>query len=994
MQPLERPDETQQRVPTGTIIQGHSSTAFSMGNVDQFNLMEYHHEEHILRQAAPAVSQGQFFHLSLEDYGFRRWVDPPQSHELVRLLEEHHLLILSGDLDEKKDCAYHLVHRLRERLQSRGEKELPVLEKCAGRDPQKIEAALDDEEPRILLLPDVSPRQIIGQTPVTLRSLLRAQRSYAILTTENERIDWEISTGSLESQLWYELSWESYYGVDLLRGFLGQQLRDSKAGVPEPLLPDSDGLFLIDDLDLRSVVAKLRTPSKIRLFCEWLLKSRGLLTRAQVEDQLGRLGGDEQSVGQWYRQFDARQQLLILGMTLFDGLPDETLFTGLELLVENIWRSSDPSIPQFDYGDLVQCAAYFKKVETKNGPTRIRSSSQERRQQILKLVWSHQRRRLLLALPVLREMIRISAASEEEGGQLSEPSTAGIQPEDAAAARREAAGRALNRSEKDTLQLHQALVDSLGLISRLSTEVVEQHFLELAADPSNSVQRLVARALSIWRDDGQEQELMNLLDDWWREACTPWNLGSRIARLGSKGLDPFATVRAAVGLTVGYAARFDRENQLTSRLYELLARVLEDHHPQVRYAASQALELAVAWHFRQLEPLLRMRVLQSDDFLLAVGRGAAEACALRTEETVAILDTWRAIARAEKRRSSPDQVSNRERLLATVALTYGEIQPDRGNWPLGPEILCANLRSILMEEFHPFVRRYAFEAIERQALQNFELVVQLLQDLLSQIHLQDRPAVVEILAKTYLHQRQHLSGGDGRLVADGRRYEVWMESPRPLTEIEATLYGWLLDNAHPIVQQLAVDVFDRLGRTSLEVNEKRMRAQRPVALRDELPAGDFGRKPKSQVRRLPVLGYAALFFTAPRKPQVRVTLGPLLAEIIALRRVWIAPKPDPQKTQPHPLEVSRPPATILLERWNTVANDSTKAIAGLLRRALFLYRWRWLFISLGLLLCVGTYYGTPIAYRFVKERLAARSEAAVTPAPTSAPEPDRKPSSP
>jgi len=119
------------------------------------------------------------------------------------------------------------------------------------------------------------------------------------------------------------------------------------------------------------------------------------LKRKQVEEQLARLGDDDQSIGQWYRQFDSRYQLLVLGLTLFDGLPDGILFTGLELLVEKIWRSSDPAIPQFDYGDLVHCAAYFKKIETQEGSTRIRSTSQERRNQILRLVWEQQRRRLL-----------------------------------------------------------------------------------------------------------------------------------------------------------------------------------------------------------------------------------------------------------------------------------------------------------------------------------------------------------------------------------------------------------------------------------------------------------------------------------------------------------------------------------------------------------------------------------------------------------------------
>ena len=976
----------------GTHVRGNSNAVLTVGAVAG----SVYQEQHIHNRAhAPAVAQGQFFPIRLEDYSARRWVDPPQSQELVELLEQHHFLILAGALDEKKDCADHLVHRLCRRLEAKGNGKLTVLEKCSGRDPQKIETVLDEEEPKILILPDLSPRQIVGQTLVTLRSLLRAHRSYAVLTTENSREDWGIVAGSLDSQLWRELSWETYYGVPLLSRFLRQQLLDSDKRVPKPVLEHPDPQRLVADISLDDAVKQLRTPSRIHHFCEWLFQAKEPVLKEEIEECLAALQGDDQGVARWYRQFDPRYQLLILGLILFDGLPDEIIFTGLELLVKNIWRSSDPSIPQFDYGDLVQCSAYFKKVESERGPTRIRSISQERRHCILKLVWNNQRRRLLLALPVLREMIRISAAAEPGEAQDESFETApAAQTVNGAAAQRQATGRALSRSTEDTLQLHQALVDSLGLISRLSPQVVEQHFLDLAADSYEGVQRLAARALSTWRDDGHEKELLTLLLGWWREACEIWNTESRIAHLGNRGDDPFAAVRAAVALTVGYAARFDRENQLASPLYELLVQVLEDRNPRVKKAAAQALQLAVAWHFRQLEPLLRMRVLHSDDFLSAVAQGAAEACSLRTEETIAILDHWRALARTEKRHSSPNRISPRERLIATVALTYGDIRADRGEWPLGPEILCANLQSILMEEIHPFVRRYAFAAIEKQALQNFELVVRLLQDLLSQIQLQDRPAVVEIFIKTYLYQRQRLNGGDRKIEIVGRSYQVWMESPRPLTELEATLYGWLLDSSHPIVQQLAVDIFDRLGKTHLEIEERRMRARRPLPVKGPAIPGGLDQRPQPQVRPLPVLGWLAVLCVAPRKPLVRSTLQPLLAEVISLQALAMPPfvfRTAARAAEPPQLrDPPRPPIDALLERWNGVPNDATKAVARLLGRAFFLYRWRWTILTLLLLAALGTYYGTPAAYAWVREEIRqprAAAQAAPPASPATPPPP-------
>jgi len=247
--------------------------------------------------------------------------------------------------------------------------------------------------------------------------------------------------------------------------------------------------------------------------------------------------------------------------------------------------------------------------------------------------------------------------------------------------------------------------------------------------------------------------------------------------------------------------------------------------------------------------------------------------------------------------------------------------------------------------------------------------------------------VIEIFVKAYLHQRYHLRGSEHKVVVNDRSYDVWIGSPRPLTEIEATLYGWLLDASRPIVQQLAVDVFDRLGRTDLERAERRMRATRPLVPLGALPPGEgFDRRPQPQVRPLPWLGYLAVFCVASRKPQVRATLQPLLAEVISLQKLRPAqpnrPPANP-RTPPQPIEISRPPAEVLVERWSAIQNDATRAIAHLLKRSFWLYRWRWGLISACFLIALTIYKGAPVLYYRIQEAAArpASTEASPAPAP-------------
>jgi len=950
-----------------TEVSGSGNVAFTIGKAGQIG--------HVHVGDVQVVADSQFFDLKLEELRSEPSLEPLGAGRLVEVLAEERLLIVAGTLDDKGACARDLAFRLGQRLVGANGASVTVRERWRGKEPQRLESALTGEGPTILLMPEISKSQLAGYSPSKLRSLLQVRNGYAVITTDCSRKHWDIDEGGHQERVWHELSSDGYYGRAERAGFLKRLLVDSELPVPDGLLPDGpEGSLLIDLLPLVTATDALETPERIRFFAESLLDGSTPPSRQGIDSKLAELAGDAEAIRQWYEEFEPRDQLLAVGLVLLDGLPDDLLFAGLELLVESTWRGTDPLLAQFDYRDLTRFAAYFKETRVEGGFVRIESGSRLRRRQILEAAWRHQRRRLLATLPALTEMIRVSAseslAPPREVGAAKPQAVEPPAAETATVGR--SAARALGRTERGSMQLHQVLVETLSLIGLLSIEVVEPYLLDLAADPSESVQHLVAAALAAWRDeDGKDDALFSLLRGWWAEACNVGDSSSRVARAARLGPDPWAAVRAAVALAVGYAVQYDKEDRLAPALHALLAQLLVDPHPRVRgIVARFTLPRALTWHFRELESLTRTRALAVTDYIVAVARGAAAACELRPEACLPILDSWRTIARGEARRGAKD-VANKEILLATVALTWGYIRCDDEQPRLSAAAVTSKLRALVTEETHPFVRHHAFFAIEIQTQRDFALAAQLLQALLSRVSLADRPSMVELAVRTYLHQRQQLEGGDRRIELGGRSYPVWTASVRPLTGLEASLYGWILDDTRPVAQQLAVDIFAALSDTSLDVEERRLQAEAAAGAADRLA----GSRPESgtavrrvgpdapQTRGLGPLGHLAVFLAAPRKQELRRILGPILAEVIfeSRPRRAMPGQATPPGSGPAPAAAAVVTTTgdqrieALLARWTGVRNAATNAIAGYLRRSLTFYRWRWALVLAAAMLLSGGY---------------------------------------
>lgn len=215
----------------------------------------------------------------------------------------------------------------------------------------------------------------------------------------------------------------------------------------------------------------------------------------------------EEALSKWYyEQLDSREQLLAIGLSLFDGLFDDQFFAALETVVEYSWKNRDENLKSLDYCDLVKLQGYFDIIETKTQQAIVKIRYPRQRLTCLKIAWKSHRRQILSVLPILTDLVK---------GTVKELK------------------RELNGSQLRREKLHQTIseaISGIGVISRLSAgsrEAVEDSLLQLAASKDPQVQAVAAQSIASWRDkDSQsfyideqrgidiDKELFFLLDNW------------------------------------------------------------------------------------------------------------------------------------------------------------------------------------------------------------------------------------------------------------------------------------------------------------------------------------------------------------------------------------------------------------------------------------------------------------------------------------------------
>jgi hypothetical protein len=247
-----------------------------------------------------------------------------------------------------------------------------------------------------------------------------------------------------------------------------------------------------------------------------------------------------------------------------------------------------------------------------------------------------------------------------------------------------------------------------------------------------------------------------------------------------------------------------------------------------------------------------------------------------------------------------------------------------------------------------------------QAVHSFELASPMMLELISDITLADRSHVITVFAHGYLHQREALTGGDGKIEIDGRSFAVWRHSPRPLTAIEGSLYSWLKDESRPVAQQIAAQTLAVLATTELERWERAPFQKTPSAWPQTAQPQSSHAEPAvaewERVHKLLPLGRLSLLAALPRKKEVRTQVWPLMAQVIEMqqhfdkgrtyRQIVASLRSKNSSAASQAQEGSATIVPMVLQRWRTFGDEGVNTLAHGLSRALEVYRYRWLILAL------------------------------------------------
>jgi hypothetical protein len=929
----------------------------------------------------------EFFSPTLQGVRPGEMEAPRIESEFLPILTSHRLVVFGGHrFPEKVAFARHLAWHLSERLP-----DCNVLQWYSHSSLVHLSDAFDRQPANTLFIfPSLQPHQLGGYDLRRLLEDLGNHGQYAVLTTDSNLGQWSPTPGLIEREVWCDAS-EGFFSPDFLAGTLLQRLEEMRDRLPAELGPHIEDLHpgaeLVAGLKIRDIAGKLRTPGQIRSFVV-ALTSQSEISPASVEKALGHLLDERHAVHQWFRQVPSRDQLMALGLALLDGLLDDQVFAALELIVQNVWRDWESTLPHFDYHELGKVAEYFPGPGEIGRTVRIECWSPQCRRALFEISWLLHRRRILATLPALVDIARDSPGGgvdplpasrdglergregrppereDEEGPRTSSDSReAPVSEDDVRASRwyRHGRGRDLFGSSLRSRLLRQGMASTLSEIGLISLDAVEPLLLELAQEERQGLQAIAALALARWREieprDEGDRKLFRTLSAWQSEAFQKEY--SHLRQRRRMAAKPYAYVRATIALTLSRAALYDPPNRLRDPLVRLFEKLIEDRSPIVRSRfRNDTLPTLVAGHLSQLEEILWTRVLSQEDLLTGTALGLARAHLLRPQEGGPVLEAWsrRALDLSATDRDE-DQRRLRAHALAVVALAYGQLIPGSRPGSLSAEQIFDFLGQLLATEEHPLVRAAVLSAMILQAKADPDRAAPLVQELVEELALEERGIVVGLMTELYLEQRRQLEGSAGcgggpgpdthELVGPAR-YPLWTETGRPSTSIERILYDWLQEPERPVALQIALECLESFAATALEERERQLRKEREEiaeAATGEIPAEFPFSRERTRLRRLSVAGWLAVLAAAPLSSHRRAVLRIALPE--HLRQVSTSEHPARPGTLAALLAIPETRDTPLLARLRESADSFGEDLARQLALAGQIHAWRW---PLGLLL--------------------------------------------
>ena len=683
-------------------------------------------------------------------------------NEIVKHILEHHILILGGSHSDKLDIAWHLAVYLRISMQSF--RDCEVYECSLTSDSRELVTAIhkksidnqstNQEVSKIFVLLNLKPQDVELDL---LKKISTECKIFVIATTETPYEKWSFS--QLDKKSWLDSSLLAYNVEDLCTSAIERLPKD----------------FVINaqiKSEINKLVAKeLSTVSSIDIFIDELRNCNPPISFDDLNIAIQSSKSDKKDrLKKWFRSLSPREQLLALGITLFNGLYADQFFAALERVVKNVWQMRDPSLQALDHCDLENLGNYCEFSEVVKSDDfvirRLNVKDSEAGKLILEIGWESHRRQIITAL---QEIVRIIQDSTQENfNDLSDEQIYG----------------------HTTLQerLYEGVSKPfacVGLVTPEATSPIRDLLNSLASDSEFMSQNFAATVLAYWYQS-DAGKLLRTLSFFYEFGV---DKQSNQQEQNSFGRQDYR--RATVALAISYASLNDLPNYLHLELCDWLTQLSNSKSALVReYFAYHTLVYVVPRHLIRISSIIKDIAEIHGDLSLAIAQSLVMSYENYPDQLLGYLKEWQ----KDRKKYS---------LICTVIRTYGLIDCSLHNGKLSPQAAFEQIKIFLRYGEHPSIRNAVIESMSDRLRRNCSIIAPLLMIETSQFTKSERDLLVTNLTEMYLTQRAHLKGGDGSYEVNDIRYRIWTDSKRPLTSIETSMLHWLGQNKNQTAQQIA-----------------------------------------------------------------------------------------------------------------------------------------------------------------------------------------------
>ncbi len=605
---------------------------------------------------------------SLEEYKSPYFPSPISIELLLNQILNQRLLVLGGDHEDKSDLALHLAVKFREHIQlltHSGESNISVWEWNSISNTQSLFAGIRREgiqeinrnrnAPAILFLPDIQPQHNLNQ----IHKAAVIGNSYVIANAKMPVDKWAV-TDRQKQLFWWEPSWETtlYEPQDLGIAIVHRLNYRTRTQLSRDI-----------ELYLQQLVTEqFKTVTNVADCIQLLGSQKKSLSRETVSKAVENAQkGREINLKEWFRNLEPLEQLLALGLNLFDGLFEDQFFAALEQVVRNVWQQRDSTLRALDYSDLENLGNYFefskiiayeyqsnnfKFVKTDGSAieveiSRIEIRNPNDRRLLFKIAWETHRRQIINALSEIVQIVKQSVIKEPSNWELY--------------------GNSIRRNH-----LHSTIAQTLsdiGLVSTSAIAAVKDTLLQLASHPAFEVQNVAAIALARWYLDGRDRELFATLRQFWSIA-----IETKPDFQETEEWQDY--IGATVAITISYTAVNATKDNFLEEFINWLKELSESKSFIVRaYFGYHTLPYLVPVHLRNMQETLKEIAQNHPDLHDAIARSLALAYTVRSKDVQEILDLW--YKQSKEKLSTSNNNAEKIKfgnLMATVALTYGGIE--------------------------------------------------------------------------------------------------------------------------------------------------------------------------------------------------------------------------------------------------------------------------------------------------------------------------------